>query len=229
MITAIVTCMGRREHLETTLPFALQTFDKVIVVDWSCPQNSGEYAESEGATVVYKLWERYFSASRAKNFGAKHVESEYIAFIDADTLCMPGLREELTSLVSPTRMILSARAFDGSDVNDTVGFLVCSTYSFRNVGGFDERWVGWGAEDIHLRGKLFLDEKLEVVRLSSMVLGAIAHGNDIRTENREGGTIEETATRNHKTLSDWFTSKGIPEYPKNPQVKDIVFNGKYPS
>lgn len=228
MITAVITCMGRREHLEITLSFALNTFDKVIVVDWSCPQNSGEYARGEGATVVRKSGEKFFSGSRAKNFGARHVDSRYIAFIDADTLCMPGMREELLSLLSPGKMVLSARAFDGSDVNDTVGFLACETAAFRDVGGFDETWIGWGAEDIHLRGKLFLDSRLEVVRLSGMVMGAIAHGNDIRSENREA-PIEQTAVYNHRTLKNWFASKGVSDYVTNPAVKDIIFNGQHPA
>lgn len=226
MITAIITCMGRREHLETTLAFALQTFDKVIVVDWSCPQGSGEYAASEGASVAYKYGEKFFSGSRAKNYGAKLVTTEYVAFIDADTMCMPGLKEEIASLIGPNRMLLSARTHDGQDVNDTVGFLICQTARFRAVGGFDETWIGWGAEDIHLRGKLFLDERLEVVRLSGMVLGAIAHGNDIRSENREA-PIELTAVHNHKTLANWFASKGISEYVTNPRVQDIVFHGQH--
>lgn len=222
MITAVVTCMGRREHLETTLGFTLATFDKVIVVDWSCPQKSGEFAAQEGAHAVYKTGEKFFSGSRAKNFGAAHVTSEYIAFVDADTLCMPELKAEIASLLAPNRMLLSARTHDGRDVNDTVGFLVCQTARFRSVGGFDERWVGWGAEDIHLRGKLFLDERLEVVRLSNMALGALAHGNDIRSENREA-PIEITAVHNHKTLGNWFAERGIPNYENNPLVKDIVF------
>jgi len=225
MITAVVTCMNRREHLETTLAFTLQTFDRVIVVDWSCPQGSGEYAASEGASVVYKTGEKFFSGSKAKNFGARLVTTEYVAFVDADTMCMPGLREEIVSLLSPNRMLLSARTHEGQDVNDTVGFLVCQTARFRAVGGFDESWIGWGAEDIHLRGKLFLDERLEVVRLSSMVLGAIAHGNDIRSEKREA-PIEVTAVSNHKTLANWFAERGIPDYATNPLVQDIVFHGQ---
>lgn len=220
--------MGRREHLETTLAFTQAAFDKVIVVDWSCPQKSGEFAESEGAHVVYKQGEKFFSGSRAKNFGARLVTTEYVAFVDADSMCMPGLKDEVNSLIGPHRMLLSARAFDGSDVNDTVGFIVCPIARFRAVGGFDETWIGWGAEDIHLRGKLFLDEKLEVVRLSGMVLGAIAHTNELRSENREA-PIEKTARYNHQSLCRWFETKGVSEYVTNPAVKDIVFIGAHPA
>ena len=212
-----------------SLSFALQTFDKVIVVDWSCPQNSGEYAASEGASVIYKYGERFFCGSKAKNYGAKLVTTNYVCFLDADSICMPGLKEELASLKSPDSMILSCRALDGSDVNDTVGFLVCKTDSFWNVGGFDEEmWKGWGHEDIHLRGKLLLDEGLKVVRLSGMVLGAIPHSNELRSENRSA-PIVSTAIKGHKVLVDWFASKGIEGYPNNPKVKDIVFVGSHPA
>jgi glycosyltransferase involved in cell wall biosynthesis len=219
--------MGRREHLEVTLSFALQTFDKVIVVDWSCPQGSGEYASSEGASVIYKYGETRYNGAKAKNYGATMVTTDYIAFIDADTLCMPGLREEIELLRGVEKMVLSARNFDGTDVNDTTGFLVCATKAFWNVGGFGE-WSGWGSEDLHLRGKLFLDEKLEVVRLSPMCLGAMAHGNDLRSVNAER-PIEVSAIDNFNRLKAWFAEKGIPDYPDNPRIKDIVFIGPRPA
>src|ERR1700749_2372552 len=224
-ITAIMTCMGRREHLELTLPFALQAFDKVIVVDWSCPQNRGEFAASEGASVVYKYGERFFSAAKARNYGVKMVVSDYIAFADADVLCMPGLKEELRRTVAKSRMVLSARDTEGYDINDTVGFLVCRTDSFWNVGGYDEHWVGWGSEDIQLRGKLLLDEKLEVVRLSHMALGALAHGNDLRNQYRDG-RIEDTAIPNFHILKEWFHNKGVTDFPLNPLVHDIAVIGR---
>jgi hypothetical protein len=224
MITAVISCMGRLSHLSITLGYALETFDRVVVVDWSCPENGGKFAESQGAKVIYKPGEKFFSGSKAKNLGAKHVTSEYIAFIDADTLCMPGLREDIDSLLSPTRMILSARNGDGSDVNDTVGFLVCPTESFWNVGGFDESWIGWGHEDTHLRGKLLLDAGLGVVRLSQGIkLGAIAHSNELRETFREA-PIKQTAVEGWQRLVDWFKSKGVEDYPRGELVKDIVFN-----
>jgi glycosyltransferase involved in cell wall biosynthesis len=224
VITAVTTCMGRMCHLEVTLPHMLENFDRVIVVDWSCPDKSGEYAASLGASVVYQYGERYFSSSRAKNCGAKLVTSEYICFIDADSFCMPSLRKQLDSLLEPGIMVLSALNADGSDVNDTVGFLACQTEAFWNVGGFDESWIGWGNEDIHLRGKLFLDEGLKVSRLNGMALGALAHSNAMRSSNREE-PIEKTAATNFYKLEAWFVSKGIEDFHTNPKVKAIAFQG----
>lgn len=212
--------MGRLSHLSVTLGFALKEFDRVVVVDWSCPEHSGKYAESLGAKVIYKPGETFFSGSKAKNLGAKHVTSEYIAFVDADSLCMPGLGDELKSLVSPNAMILSARNHDGSDVNDTMGFLVCRTDTFWDVGGFDESWVGWGHEDTHLRGKLALEAGLQVKRLSpTHKLGAIAHSNDMRETYREA-PIKQTAVEGYKRLVNWFATKGV-DYPE--QAQEIAF------
>lgn len=224
MITAIITCMGRRSHLEVTLSHAMREFDRVIVVDWSCPEQSGDFAEKKGAEVVRKIGAKFFSGSAAKNFGARYARSEYLAFIDADTFCMPGLGDEIKSLIAPNRMVLSARNFDGSDVNDTMGFLVCTREAFWSVGGFDETWGNvWGHEDTHLRGKLFLDAKLEVVRLSpGMKLGALAHGNDMRETFREV-PIKQSAVEGFTRLVDWFKSKGVYDYPDGESVQDIVF------
>lgn len=224
MITAVTTCMGRLSHLEVTLPYMLTAFDKVVVVDWSCPDKSGEFAAGLGASVNYKYGEKYFSGARAKNHGAKLVSTEYICFVDADSLCMPGLREQLDSLLAPDKMVFSALNSDGSDVNDTVGFIACSTDAFWNVGGFDEGWIGWGNEDIHLRGKLYLDAKLRVSRLSGMALGAFAHGNHLRSLNRES-PIELTSIANFHKLESWFDSRGIENFHTNPKVKDIAFQG----
>lgn len=213
--------MGRREHLEMTLPFMLSTFDKVIVVDWSCPQGSGGYASSEGASVVYKYGEKYFDAARAKNYGAKLVTTEYVCFVDADSFCMPGLKDELQSLLCPDSMILSARNSDGTDIEDTVGFLACPLSAFCDVGGFEECWTGWGGEDLQLRGKLLLDAGLKVKRLSDMKLGAIPHSNSMRAENREGEFMSGVVS-NAKKVIEWFASHGVHDYPHNPAVREIV-------
>src|SRR5882724_11082710 len=81
MITAVTTCMGRREHLEVTLPLMLEEFDSVIVVDWSCPQDTGYWAAKQGAQVLFKFGEEHFYAARARNFGAGQVKTRKICFL----------------------------------------------------------------------------------------------------------------------------------------------------
>jgi len=222
VITAVTTCMGRREHLETTLPLMLEAFDRVVVVDWSCPQGSGEYAADMGASVAYQYGERYFDRCRARNYGARLVTSDYVAFVDADTLCMPGLRRELTSSVRSDRMVLASRTASDCDIPNLFGFLACPIGAFWGVGGYDESFIGWGHEDSHLRGKLFLEARLSPVRLSPMAIGAIAHGNELRGSNQER-SIHETSPVNFKKLVDYFRSQGIDDWMKDPRTDAITY------
>lgn len=220
MITAITTCMGRRDHLEITLPIMLEEFSRVIVVDWSCPQKSGEFAASLGASVVYKYGEKFFNISKARNLGATLADSQYLCFIDADNMCSPGFRAELESILNPGNMVLAARTQDGYDVNDLMGFIAMPTEVFKLVGGYDESWQDWGPEDVHLRAKLFLEEKLSVKRLSGMALGALAHTNEERSTYYTMGAAESAAIAARR-LRAYFLECGISDWLTDPRVEPI--------
>lgn len=223
MITAVTTCMGRLEHLEITLPLMLEEFDDVIVVDWSCPDKSGEYSAALGARIAYRPGERYFERSAARNFGAELCESEFIAFIDADTMCMPGLGDELRLMIRrKDSMVLASRTAQNYDIPNLFGFVACPTVSFRNVGGYDESYKGWGHEDSKLRGQLFLEARLKPARLSPMALGAIAHGNEIRAKNHEQD-VYTSSVINFKKLNAYFDSHGVQNWMTDPRTADITF------
>lgn len=200
----------------------LEEFDRVVVVDWSCPQKSGEFAASLGASVHYKYGQKHFARGGSKNYGAQMVVTEYVAFVDADTMCMPGVGEELQSLLDSDSMVVTARTPAGYDVENLFGFVACPLSDFWSVGGYDESYHGWGHEDSQLRGKLFLEARLNVKRLSGMALGAIAHPNELRDEFHEK-TIQETSNVNFRKLNDYFASRGIADWMSDQRTRDITF------
>jgi hypothetical protein len=214
--------MGRRNHLEVTLPLMLETFDKVIVVDWSCPEKSGDWAATEGASVVYKYGEKYFDRTCAKNLGARQVTTEFVAFIDADGFCFPEMKEDLQSVISQNAMALAARNPHGSDLTDTFGFVACPIETFWKVGGYDESFKGWGHEDSKLRGQLLLEGRLDPVRLQPGSLGAIRHDSSLR-EKFNPGTIGATAAPNWKKLYSYFSQFGITDWMTDPRTQSITF------
>jgi hypothetical protein len=220
MITAVTTCMGRRSFLEVTLPYMMSEFDEVRVVDWSCPDDAASYALSVGARVICKRGEQYFSGPKAKNYGARDAYPDYLAFIDADTLVLPGFGDKLRGLVSRDCMVVSERNSEGYDVQDLIGFIAVKADSFWNVGGFDESYIGWGQEDFNLRGKLFLEEGLKVKRIGG--LGSIPHSNAEREVNREL-PLEVSAKRNFEQVSKYFESQGVSDWINNPRVSEIAF------
>ncbi|MBM4221050.1 MAG: hypothetical protein FJ170_03775, partial [Gammaproteobacteria bacterium] len=72
-LSFITTCKGRLQHLMQTLPkMAAQPGTETIVVDYDCPDNSGDWvaANFPAVRVVRVKDQPIFVASRARNLGA---------------------------------------------------------------------------------------------------------------------------------------------------------------
>lgn len=220
MITAVTTCMGRREHLEITLPLMLEEFDgNVVVVDWSCPQESGLWAARQGALVVKRFDQKYWDASKARNFGARAVESRSICFIDADTVVTPGLKKEIEDSLNLSTMILAARNSKGHDIPSLFGFIAVDIGHFWGVKGYNESLQGYGAEDEYLRVQLRLERGLKTVRTSS--LSFIRHTNELRARH-EKEPLHVSSQRNRSLLMNYLSTHGIDDYNSNPLTADIA-------
>lgn len=222
MITAVTTCMGRKEHLEMTLPLMLEEFDRVIVVDWSCPEKSGDWAEQEGAEVIRVTGEKFFSASRARNVGAKHVGTEHVCFIDADVLAFPGAGVEIKKLVSLSTMVIAPRDNNNQDVHSLGGFIALNTSQFLAVGGYDESLHGYALEDAHLRCHLLLERGLIPKRVSPGALAVIRHSNEMRNRYLGEG-LKESALRNHSILMAYLASQGVTDWLTDPRTSEIAY------
>jgi len=222
VITAVTTCMGRREHLETTLPLMLEEFDRVIVVDWSCPQESGKWAEQEGAQVIWSPGQAHFSPCKARNLGAKHVGTEHICFIDADVMIMPEAGNEIRRLVNLSTMVIAARYESGSDVHALGGFIALETSQFLAVGGYDETLRGYALEDIHLRCRLLFERGLVSKRLSPGALAVIRHSNEMRARYLDDD-LRVSATRNYESLMSYLAGHGVTDWLTDPRTAEIAY------
>lgn len=221
MITAVTTCMSRREHLEVTLPLMLAEFERVIVVDWSCPQESGKWAEKEGAQVVYKKGQEYFNASKARNLGARHVETRSICFLDADNMVMPGFRKEVESLLDLSSMIIAPRNPQNIDVHDLGGFIALDIGHFWGVKGYNESLDGYALEDSYLRAQLCLERGLKVKRVSPASIAVMLHSNALRGKHHKD-RIEIGARRNYAILLEYLKTYGISDWTKDPRTAEAA-------
>ena len=225
MITAVTTCMGRREHLEASLPLMLEEFDDVVMVDWSCPQASGDFASAMGARVVRKFDQKYFSAPKARNLGAKQVKTRSICFIDADTLVNPGTAKQIESLLDLSSMVIAPRRPNNIDVPNLVGFLAVDIGQFWGVNGYNESLTGYGLEDCYLRAQLLLERGLAPKRLSLDALGAIQHSNELRGKYFKE-PIEVAGKRNHEILLAYLRGHGIRDWITDPRTADIAYRNQ---
>ncbi|QKQ25290.1 glycosyltransferase family 2 protein [Candidatus Reidiella endopervernicosa] len=134
--------MGRLSHLQQSLPLALaQPNVNCIVVDYSCPNNSGDWvrAHHPEVTVVDVPDQMHFSAATARNLGAGHSDTEWLLFLDADIL-LPADFLQMTNIELMPDTVYRADTSAGG--YDKYGSFLVQRAHFEKVGGFDETFPG---------------------------------------------------------------------------------------
>lgn len=183
-ISFITTCKGRLHHLKQTLPllYALSP-DEIIVVDYNCPDNTGEWVKTNYPEVklVSAVGAKGFSASNARNLGAAQSNCEWLCFIDADIKSnqewLRWIRNNLK-----TGNFYRASVDNGICDHETYGTFICPRKSFIDIGGYDETYQGWGGEDEDIYVRLSLLSKLHQSTYPSRFVTAIRHDDELRTK-----------------------------------------------
>jgi len=165
MVAAVVTSMGRLAQLRVSMPMLLaHTEMKLCLVDYSCPDGSGAWAERVLAGGSWRDRIRVersgprpvFNKCEALNLGCRAAverwKPQWLCVLDADTLVTPALWEWMVENLSSGRYYF----FEGyKPRQDLSGVLVVSAEDFVLSGGYDEGFDGWGAEDFDMRCRLF--------------------------------------------------------------------------
>lgn len=191
----ITTCKGRLEHLKASLPKMMALgASEVIVVDYSCPQGTADYAATNfpSAKVVSVPGQEHFSNWKARNAGAAVATSDVLIFCDADTILADGAVEWLSENL-PERSFgffnsKTSRAFNQVGLrlasNQLKGFHVIPAAAFRRLGGYDEVLEGYAAG-----ADTDLEERMTLIRCARFPLDAciiesiIQHDTPSRTQH----------------------------------------------
>lgn len=155
---AIVTCKGRWKHLSETLPLLLKQPNLTItVVDYGCPDSTAEKlvdrnevlaknSSSKQITVIdysNQPGSDVFNLNRARNLGAVDKPDGWLAFVDADLLLHSGWADMIRSKLRPGRYYTAYPGKWGMS-----GSCVVESKAYHKVGGYDELYEGWGADDV---------------------------------------------------------------------------------
>lgn len=189
-LSFITTCKGRLQHLMQTLPkMAAQPGTETIVVDYDCPDNSGDWvaANFPAVRVVRVKDQPIFVASRARNLGAAAAAAPWLCFVDADTLLHPDFAASMLAVAGPE---VYCQCIHGR--HELVGTVGLPQAAFALLRGYDEVMQGWGAEDRDFYHRL-QRAGLRPVELPMHLLDAIKHGSDLRTRFH----------RIHDQMSSW--------------------------
>ena len=193
----VTTCMSRLEHLKRTLPSMLaQPAAEVIVVDYSCPQGTGEFVRDNfpSARVVEVKDKSHFSNWAARNAGAAAATGDVLVFCDADTTLADGAIAWLDENLPPRMFGMFTRPATGKfnktglriASNQLRGFHVVPSRPFRRLGGYDEVLRGWGAGgDTDLEGRLVLLGLTAFKLPPAIVADVIQHDNQERLKHHD--------------------------------------------
>jgi hypothetical protein len=159
-ISYCTTCMGRRAHLETTLPANLAVLarhsDRVelVLLDYGSRDGLGAWvrerfvAELESGVLRYARTDEptAFHPAHAKNVAFRLARGDVVFNLDADNFVGDDTCTRLDALfaAAPRRFAVS------SAQPDVGGRLAFCREDFAALGGWDERYQGWSIADFDL-------------------------------------------------------------------------------
>ena len=192
----VTACMGRLGFLRRSLgAIAGQAGCSCVVVDYSCPDGAGDWAEANvpGVRVVRVAGRTEYNRSEAKNAGASAAgDASWLGFVDADVVLAPGFADAVLPALEPGRYYRAA-----TDEPGERGTFVCLRDDFARAGGFDELYRGWGEEDHDLYDALEF-AGVKPTALPAGILRHIDHDEDDRVR------FHETRQRHLSQAVNWL-------------------------
>lgn len=212
-IVGISTCKGRLDHIKQTSKAFLEAMPRdvrYLVVDYNCPEHTGNWVKQTwGNTgrvdaLVMNARQGAFHKTIALNAGSKYainkMGAEYLLYLDADTLILPGFINQITPLLCKDRFIIA----EPTGEEDLTGLLVIHKSMFIASGGFEESFRGWGSEDLEFRLRLFAKHNYQFDIVSCENLGAIHHDNNLRVKFYTDKDIDFSNKRNLFRLKQMY-------------------------
>jgi predicted glycosyltransferase involved in capsule biosynthesis len=211
-IVGISTCKGRLSHIQKTAPAFLGSVPNdvgYLVVDYDCPEHAGEWVRknldpNRAEALVMRAKPGSFHKTIALNAGSKYAISkmgtEYLLYLDADTIVLPGFINQISPLLRKDRFIIA----EPTGEEDLTGLLVIHKSVFIASGGFEESFRSWGAEDLEFRLRLFAKHHYQFDVVSCENLVPIHHDNNLRSKFYADKDIDFSNKRNFYRLLQMY-------------------------
>ena len=97
-VTVVILTKNEENNIIGVIENAKRITNTVLIIDSGSTDNTVSLAEANGAKVVYREWYNDFSAQR--NFALKHVDTEWVLYLDADERLDDELCNSIKKVVS---------------------------------------------------------------------------------------------------------------------------------
>lgn len=186
-LSLITVSKGRLHHIRQTLPLMMaQGADQVVVVDYGCPDGTGDWVEENfpAARVIRVRDDPGFCVARGRNLGARAADGDWLVFIDSDVKAGAGWVSWMRDNLRPGNFYRAGATSRGRETEarrelETFGTFICAKPDFEKIGGFDEVFRAWGGEDLDLFRRL-AESGVAGKDYPAEYVGAIRHGNEER-------------------------------------------------
>ena len=217
-LSFVIPCMGRLDSLKKTTPYLLnQPETEIVLVDWSCPQNCGDWASKyEGISVVRVPGQEHFNLSKARNAGARQAKGDWLCFIDGDVIVRPNFSAEILKLAAEGKYVTFGTTLEMG----LSGMTLCSRKDFESIRGYDEKLEGWGWEDSDFKMRLSKPGLTEVGLNAELALH-IPHGDAERVMFYSQKDKKESNSKN-RGMSQSQRADEPESRVLSPQEKDLV-------
>lgn len=179
-ISVVITCKGRLAHLRQTLPLLARNLAgaEIILVDYDCPERCGDWAEAEvpGVMVARARDRPKFNLAKARNIGIARAGAPWLLLADADVLFNAPLPASLPALMSAPAILLPTPR-----PAELYGTVLVPRADTLAVGGYDETFEGWGAEDEDFLMRLE-ERGLQRRDFDGAGIGVIGHDDALRSQ-----------------------------------------------
>jgi hypothetical protein len=236
-IAFCITCKGRVQHLEKTLPKNLKdnVYENLvfIVLDYNSQDHLIEYLKTyqseinSGRLVVYSLKDSGpFHMTHAKNLAHRCgilEGADILVNLDADNYTGEGFAEWVANNFKNDSFFWSGVVQGlGKKFRGTSGRIVVSKHAFLNAGGYDEKYETWAPDDKDFNARL-CRLGYRPVEMERRFLEAIPHKDGLRfkeyphiqgnLEDENAVIISETTVVNFGHFGEGTVYKNFSEIP----------------
>lgn len=185
-ISFCTTCRDRTAHLQQTLPRTLKALredDELVILDYgsAVPIRSVVMSARHPGLRLYRVSETArFRMAHAKNVAHRLATGDFLVNLDADNFLAAGYVTWLrATLAAGSNVITYSEAWGGGG-----GRLGLPRAAFVALGGYDERFDGWGFDDDDLLERA-RRHGLMAVRTPVELVEFIPHDDFLRGADKE--------------------------------------------